>query len=395
MRGFSISDVSGGVGQAGGLGGTLNTHTAILLMFSCAVALGLSIIYILLVKFLTTAILEITLALSVLLNVAYCVLLWVRKFYSAAIVFTIFAVFSIIAYFFMRKRIPLTKLFLRAIIRAADEYKSVYVTALLALIIQTGFSVWWAWTVVAIYQRFEPNGQASGSGASSGAVTGLIVFAVFAWYYISETLKNIFFVTCAGTFGTWYYDESGKKVRGAALSSFKRATTYSLGSIAFGSLINAILDILRALVNIIQSQQAAEGDMVGTIIACIAGCCLGCLDYLVTFFNRYAFINIALYGNPYITAAKETWALLMDRGLTALINDCLVNICFTMGAYVIAVLTGLFAYVYLRQTDPAYAQQDSTYYVSVQLCISSPSSHSPSSLLLTVRRGPLRLWPGN
>ncbi len=366
LRSYSISNVPGGL-NGSGIGRTLNYHTAILLMLSCAVALGLSIIYIFLVKTFTRAILEVTLALSVIINIAYCVLLWVRGFTSAAIIFTIFAVFSVIAYFFMRKRIPLTKLFLLAIIRASNEYKSAYVTALVGLLVQTAFSVWWAWTLVATYQRFTPNAAAAGSSASSGAVTGLVVFLVFAFYYISEVLKNVWFTTVAGIYGVWYYNESPKKVSGAALSSFRRASTYSLGSIAFGSLITAILDILRAIVNVIQRQQAAEGDLVGTIIACIAGCCLSFLDWAISYFNHYAYISIALYGNSYIQAAKETWRLLMDRGLTALVNDVLVNIVFTIGSYIIAVLTALFAYVYLRQSDPSYAQTDSGYYSVIVL----------------------------
>lgn len=36
-------------------------------------------------------------------------------------------------------------------------------------------------------------------------------------------------------------------------------------------------------------------------------------------------IEIALYGKAYIPAAKDTWRLFKDRGITALINDCLVN----------------------------------------------------------------------
>jgi hypothetical protein len=40
--------------------------------------------------------------------------------------------------------------------------------------------------------------------------------------------------------------------------------------------------------------------------------------------RRYAYIEIALYGKPYIAAAKDTWRLFKDRGVDALINDSLV-----------------------------------------------------------------------
>jgi hypothetical protein len=37
---------------------------------------------------------------------------------------------------------------------------------------------------------------------------------------------------------------------------------------------------------------------------CILGCFIGLLDWLVQFFNEYAFSYIALYGKAYIPAAK-------------------------------------------------------------------------------------------
>jgi hypothetical protein len=42
-----------------------------------------------------------------------------------------------------------------------------------------------------------------------------------------------------------------------------------------------------------------------------------------------SFVDIgptALYGKAYIPAAKDTWHLLTDRGIDALINDSLVGI---------------------------------------------------------------------
>jgi hypothetical protein len=156
---------------------------------------------------------------------------------------TIFAVLAIVSYWFMRKRIPLAKIILVSIIRAANQYKSVYVFALFFLIVQTAWSVWTAWTLVAVYQRFTPGAQAAGSSASSAAVTGLIVLVVFAYYWTSELIKAVAYTTAAGIYGTWYY--CATKPAQAAMSSLKRSLTYSFGSLCFGSLILALLDIIR------------------------------------------------------------------------------------------------------------------------------------------------------
>lgn len=80
------------------------------------------------------------------------------------------------------------------------------------------------------------------------------------------------------------------------MGAFKRATTYSFGSISLGSLIVAIINMLRQACSIARSSQASDGNIVGTIFFCILGCLIGLLEWAVQFINRYAFCHIALYG---------------------------------------------------------------------------------------------------
>jgi len=50
-----------------------------------------------------------------------------------------------------------------------------------------------------------------------------------------------------------------------------------------------------------------------------------CIDAAWWSANRYAYIEIALYGKPYLAAAKDTWRLFVDRGIDALVNDQIVS----------------------------------------------------------------------
>lgn len=67
--------------------------------------------------------------------------------------------------------------------------------------------------------------------------------------------------------------------------------TYSFGSIAEGSLIVALLDVIRAGLNVVQQQEAMSGDAVGACIACCASCLVGCVRGLVDYFNRWATVH--------------------------------------------------------------------------------------------------------
>lgn len=43
-------------------------------------------------------------------------------------------------------------------------------------------------------------------------------------------------------------------------------------------------------------------------------------------------MHTALYGKPYLGAAKDTWRLFKDRGIDAIVNDSLVG----MSAYIVS-----------------------------------------------------------
>lgn len=56
--------------------------------------------------------------------------------------------------------------------------------------------------------------------------------------------------------------------KNATGKAFMRASTLSLGSIAFGSLIVTILELLQTLFQAMQNYQAQQGDTVGMILSC-------------------------------------------------------------------------------------------------------------------------------
>ncbi|QRV96702.1 Plasma-membrane choline transporter [Ceratobasidium sp. AG-Ba] len=249
---------------------------------------------------------------------------------------------------------------LQVVIDVSKHHKSVYIVAFSGLIVQAMLSVWFVFTAIATYAKWTPDSSTCGNGTScsSSTVAGLIFFELFSYLWTSQVVGNVCLATMAGgPYGGWYYfgpSNMGMMPKNPALSAFARASTLSLGSIAFGSLIVTLLELLRIILNAIRANAAESGSPVEAALACCAACFVGCIESLVEYFNRYAYIEIALYGKPYIPAAKDTWRLFKDRGIDALINDSLTGMAMTWGAYLVGLLSSLFAYLYLRLTNPAY-----------------------------------------
>ncbi|EIW70886.1 hypothetical protein TREMEDRAFT_29308 [Tremella mesenterica DSM 1558] len=360
---ISVNGLGGGFGSASsgqtGSSVTLDYHAAYLLLVVCCLGLFFAVIWLMIVRAFTKVILEITLVLTVLLNIGICICKLTPHYWSGAIIFLVIAILSVVYYWAMRRRIPFAKMLLQTTIDITKHHPSVYVVVLLGLILQTAWSFWYAFSVVAIYVKWTPGSAAcTSTSCSSSKVAGLIVYQTFAFYWVSQVIANVVLCTLAGgIYGGWYYygpraGNLGLPKR-ATLKAFVRSITFSLGSIAFGSLIVTILEMLRLGLQALQQYEASEGDVIGQILACCAVCCVSIIDGLVQWFNKCkSFVSSHLY--KYIPAAKDTWRLLRDRGIDAMVNDSLVGSVIMWGAYINGFLCALFGYIYLRYTDPSY-----------------------------------------
>ncbi|KAJ7783184.1 plasma-membrane choline transporter-domain-containing protein [Mycena metata] len=348
--------LGGGLGKGNdGTAVTLNQSTVYLLLLVTAAALLLSSVYLMLVRAFTKIIMHITLILSILLNVyapAIRVYYWLTKYYCGC--FTIIALFSILSYFGFKSRIPLASLLLQVVIDVSKHHLSVYVVAFTALLIQALLAVSVQINCCRPTYGFPACATTS---CSSGKVAGLVFFEVFSFLWTSQVIGNVALATLAGgPYGCWYYfgpRGEGDMPKHPTLSAFGRASTLSLGSIAFGSLIVTLLELLKMILRAAENSANADGHPVEACLACCAACFVGLIENLVQYFNRYAYIEIALYGKPYITAAK-VHSLLQDRGVSAIVNDSLVGMTLTWGGYAVGMLSSLFSYLYLRLTAPAY-----------------------------------------
>ncbi|KAK3069538.1 putative choline transporter, neither null mutation nor overexpression affects choline transport [Teratosphaeriaceae sp. CCFEE 6253] len=356
-KGFNGGGIYGSSNDFG-----LSTNTVVLFAFCLGMALVLGYGYISLARIFTKQFIWIT----GILNIVWCfvtaIYMLSRKYYSGGIVFLLFGAFAIFCFISWIPRIPFSVLMLQTAIDVSKKFGHVYLVSFLGGLIAAAFGAYFSVTLVAVYVKYEPganpscNASAGGTGGcSSATVIGLVVFITFAAYWITEWLKNTIHVTISGVYGAWYFSPNNPP-SGATRGAARRALTYSFGSISLGSLVVAIINRLRQACSIAQQQSGGNGNIATTCAFCILQCFFGLLDWAVQFINRYAFSYMALYGKGYMQSAKDTWRLIKDRGIDALVNECLIGPVLTMGATFVAYACALLAYLYLVFTDPAYNQ---------------------------------------
>ncbi|RAL07106.1 uncharacterized protein BO97DRAFT_438683 [Aspergillus homomorphus CBS 101889] len=327
---------------------SLNTNTLILLIFVLCVALVLSYAYWLGARYFPKLFIWVTGILNIVFALATAIYYLTQHQWGGGIVFLIFGVFAIICFISWIPRIPFTAFMMQTSIDVSRHYGHMFLVSAVGGLLSVALGAWFSVTLVSIYVAYEPDGRSGATnpacrdgsgGCSTARVIGLVVYVTFAMYWVSEWLKNTVHTTIAGVYGSWYFfggkpssNASPGLPKGATRGALRRATTYSFGSISFGSLIIALINMLRQACSVAQRQEAAQGSVVGSIAFWVLGCLISLLDWLVTFFNRYAFCHIALYGKAYLPAARDTWSMMKDRGVDALAADCLIGPVLTMGS---------------------------------------------------------------
>mmetsp|Transcript_33652 Transcript_33652/g.77658 ORF Transcript_33652/g.77658 Transcript_33652/m.77658 type:complete len:140 (+) Transcript_33652:1217-1636(+) len=127
--------------------------------------------------------------------------------------------------------------------------------------------------------------------------------------------------------------------------------TYSFGSVCFGSLLAAIVEALKKLV---QMERNENNDC--QVLLCLIQCILQILEDIIEYFNKWAMVYVGLYGFGYLDAGKNVIALFKARGWTTVITDDLGSRAISFLALVLSLFIGGLGLV-LQKLNPDLYQE--------------------------------------
>jgi len=184
-------------------------------------------------------------------------------------------------------------------------------------------------------------------------------FNIFGFFWTIALISAFLQVSIAGAIATWYFSRNAnghEPLKGSpALRSFGHALTKSFGSLAFGSLLVAIVEFLNFLVSSIQ--KTPTSNRVVQCLSCILRSILGCIQRLIKFVNRYAFISIAMHGQGFCASAKGSFDVISRNMFDAVIVDMLGEFVLLIGKLLGTALCTMFSlfliHVVGREFSPA------------------------------------------
>ncbi|XP_053325682.1 choline transporter-like protein 5 isoform X5 [Spea bombifrons] len=166
-------------------------------------------------------------------------------------------------------------------------------------------------------------------------------------------------VTLAGAFASYYwaFRKPADIPACPVFASFGRAIRFHTGSLALGSLILAIVQFIRIILEYLDHKLKAAQNAFARFLLCCLKCCFWCLEKFIKFMNRNAYIMIAIYGKNFCTSARDAFFLLMRNVIRVAVLDKVTDFLLFLGKVMVAGSVGVLAFFFFTRKIPGLREE--------------------------------------
>uniref|UniRef100_A0A3B3VRS1 Choline transporter-like protein n=1 Tax=Poecilia latipinna TaxID=48699 RepID=A0A3B3VRS1_9TELE len=121
-------------------------------------------------------------------------------------------------------------------------------------------------------------------------------YNVFLFFWCANFVIALGQMSLAGAFASYYwaFSKPGDIPTFPVFSAMGRSLRYHTGSLAFGSLILSIVQIIRVLLEYLDHKLKGAENKFAKFLLCCLKCCFWCLEKFIKFMNRNAYIMVLL-----------------------------------------------------------------------------------------------------
>ena len=316
-----------------------------LALFACAVSIGISALSLKVMMHHAETLIQASLIGSCCFMGVISVLFLV----SGAVWFSVgWALFSLWSAWYAKRvwvRIPFASSNLRTALSAIQTNGGVCAVAYGVAGLAVLWTMVWSLAVVGVTYKHNDESSCDTTNCNNWNVP-LFFCMLLSFYWTIQVFQNILHVTVSGVVGTWWFapHDALSVFSPAIVDSFRRATTYSFGSICMGSLLVSIIQAMETMV------RSAKKYNRGGLLTCLLECILSLLARIAIYFNRWAYCYVGLYGFDYISSGRKAMELFRAKGWTTIITDDLVHLSLRLVVVVVGALSGFLGMLIARAT---------------------------------------------
>jgi choline transporter-like protein 2/4/5 len=194
-------------------------------------------------------------------------------------------------------------------------------------------------------------------GKTVNLMLAFLTFGLIWFTFFLQASNNYVTMVTATTF--YFSSTRFEWGSGEIGTGLRWAWVHNFGSVAFGSLIIAIIFTIRMCVYYVAKKaEKASGDN-GCVkaIACVALCLLKCLEEIMEYINKAAYAYMSISGESFCKAALNGLMLQMNHGASFAFANLLATLFMLLGKVGLTVLNCVIVYFYIVGTT---AKMDKT-----------------------------------
>ena len=149
-------------------------------------------------------------------------------------------------------------------------------------------------------------------------------YVLFGLLWTINCVTNTSWTAMSGSVCHWYFfrdagDDSPAKTKAPLARSLGRVLWYHLGTIAFGSFIIAVIQLIRIILMAVDryTKNAQKSNLLLWLALKCCACCMWCLEKTVKYITGYAYIYVALQGSAFCSACMATFNLIFSCAPTS------------------------------------------------------------------------------
>ncbi|XP_077882632.1 choline transporter-like protein 5 isoform X7 [Ictidomys tridecemlineatus] len=184
------------------------------------------------------------------------------------------------------------------------------------------------------------------------------IYNLFVFIWLVNFVIALGQCSLAGAFAAYYW--AMKKPDDIPpfplFTAFGYALRYHTGSLAFGALILSLIQIFKMVLEYMDSQLKKAQNSISKFLQCCLTCCFWCLEKMVKFLNRNAYIMIAIYGKNFCISTRDAFNLLMRNIIKVAVTDEVTHFILFLGKILISGFIGILAFLIFTQKIPTIIQ---------------------------------------
>lgn len=276
-------------------------------------------------------------------------------YYYSGILMMVFTIIITLVVIALRNDIRIAIKVYEEASRALRKMPTVFITPLTTWIVMIGFFCCWLFAMCflitsdSVYPVYI-----NGSEHFYGHVKYLpkdeydyfFWFGFFALFWTTQFFLAIQQMIIAGSV-VKYYTTGGAPKNGAFCRSVWNVVRYHLGTAAFGSLIIAIIQMIRLVFEYVMRKMEGSTSLQKFLKRCIS-CCLWCLEKCMKFINKNAYIETMLCGLDFCNGASRAFMVILKNILKIGALSFVGTIVVFMVKLITACLVAFIAFQWLK-----------------------------------------------